>query len=163
MHQKIGFNPRSSHTKDSKKWYLMLPCLTLSIIRLMVSNPGKGEKPSLTRQCSSYWKGRIYIYIYIYTLFLSCPWLSFYIYIYIYIYIIWQSRYNDYQGKKWTWRPVFKSWKVLFAFHTALIILGKAWIRLFSLQLWGNSRADWHFNLGMATSLGEGKLFIQTC
>ena len=28
-----GFNPRSSHTKDSKKWYLMPPCLTLSIIR----------------------------------------------------------------------------------------------------------------------------------
>ena len=28
-----GFNPWSSHTKDSKKWYLMLPSLTLSTIR----------------------------------------------------------------------------------------------------------------------------------
>ena len=27
------FNPRSSHTKDLKKWYLMPTCLTLSIIR----------------------------------------------------------------------------------------------------------------------------------
>ena len=27
------FNPRSSHTKDSKKWYLMPSCLTLCIIR----------------------------------------------------------------------------------------------------------------------------------
>ena len=24
------FNPRSSHTKDFKKWYLIPPCLTLS-------------------------------------------------------------------------------------------------------------------------------------
>ena len=28
-----GLNPRSCHTKDSKKWYLMPPCLALSIIR----------------------------------------------------------------------------------------------------------------------------------
>ena len=27
------FNPRSSYTKDLQKWYLMLPCLTLSIIK----------------------------------------------------------------------------------------------------------------------------------
>ena len=31
--RRLGFNPRSSHTKNSKKWYLMLPCLALSIIR----------------------------------------------------------------------------------------------------------------------------------
>ena len=31
----------------------------------------------------------------------------------------------------------------LIAFHIALIPLGKAWIQLFSLQLWVNSRADW--------------------
>ena len=41
-----GFNSRSSHTKDSKKWYLLPPSLTLSIIRYgsMVkwSNPGNG-------------------------------------------------------------------------------------------------------------------------
>ena len=28
-----GFNPRASHTKNSKEWYLMPPCLTLSLIR----------------------------------------------------------------------------------------------------------------------------------
>ena len=46
-----GFNPRSSHTKDSKKWYLMPPCLTLSIIRygsrVKWSNPGKELRPPL--------------------------------------------------------------------------------------------------------------------
>ena len=30
----------------------------------------------------------------------------------------------------------------LFAFHIALIPLGKVWIQLFSLQLWVNSRVD---------------------
>ena len=48
-------------------------------------------------------------------------------------------------------------------FHIALILLGKIWIQLFSPHLWGNSRADWFFSLGETTSLGEGKLWIQTC
>ena len=46
-----------------KKWYLMLPCLTLSIIRygsrVKWSNPGKGIALSRTPWCSSYWKGRL--------------------------------------------------------------------------------------------------------
>ena len=54
---RLGFNPRSSHTKDSKKWYLMPPCLTLSILqyisRVKWSNPGKGVAPP-TPWCSSY-------------------------------------------------------------------------------------------------------------
>ena len=62
-----------------KKWYLMPPCLTLSIIRygsrIKWSNPGKGVAPSPTYLCSSYWKGslrvtldygRQLIHIYIY-------------------------------------------------------------------------------------------------
>ena len=53
------FNPMSCHTKDSKKWYLMPPCLTLSIIRygsrVKWNDTGKGVVPSPTR-CSSYWK-----------------------------------------------------------------------------------------------------------
>ena len=57
-----GFNPRSRHTKD-KKWYLMPPCLTLSIIRygsrVKLSNPGKGVAPSSTPWCSSYRKGSL--------------------------------------------------------------------------------------------------------
>ena len=33
MVRRPGFNPRSNQTKDSKKWNLMPPCLTLTIIR----------------------------------------------------------------------------------------------------------------------------------
>ena len=44
-----------------KKWYLMPPCLTLSIIRyesrVKRNNPGKGVAPSLPLWCSSYRKG----------------------------------------------------------------------------------------------------------
>ena len=61
-----------------KKWYLILSCLTLSIIRCVsrvkYSNPGKGVAPSPTPRCSSYRKGslrvtldygrQLYIYIY---------------------------------------------------------------------------------------------------
>ena len=58
-----GFNPRSSQTKNSKKWYLIPPCLTLSIIRygsgVKWSNPGKGVAPFLTPWCSSYRKGSL--------------------------------------------------------------------------------------------------------
>ena len=43
-----------------KKWYLILPCLTLSNIRYVLrvkwSNPWKGVAPSPTPRCSSYWK-----------------------------------------------------------------------------------------------------------
>ena len=58
--KQICFNPRLSNTKDSKKWYLMPPCSTLSIIRygsrVKWSNPGKGVVPSPTPWCSSYRK-----------------------------------------------------------------------------------------------------------
>ena len=67
-----------------KKWYLMLPCLTLSILRcksrLKWGNTGKEVAPSPTTSwCSSYRKGKpsghprlrspfdlLYLYIYIY-------------------------------------------------------------------------------------------------
>ena len=43
------------------KWYLILPCLTLSNIRYISrvkrSNTGNGVAPSPLPQCSSYWKG----------------------------------------------------------------------------------------------------------
>ena len=46
-----------------KKWYLMSPCLTLSIIgyesRVKWSNPGRGVAPFSTPWCSSYWKGSL--------------------------------------------------------------------------------------------------------
>ena len=50
---------------------------------------------------------------------------------------------NGYRRGKWTRRQEFKSWTRLIAFHIALILSGKVWIHLFSLQLWVNSRADW--------------------
>ena len=62
-----------------KKWYLMPPCLTLSIIRygsrVKWSNPGKAVAPFPTLWCSSYRKGslrvtleygrQLYFYIYV--------------------------------------------------------------------------------------------------
>ena len=48
-----------------EKWYLILPCLTLSNIRYVSrvkwSNPGKGVTPSPTSQCCSYWKGSLLV------------------------------------------------------------------------------------------------------
>ena len=48
-----------------KNWYLMPPCLTLSIIRyrsrVKWSNPGKGVVPSPTPRCSIYQKGRLWV------------------------------------------------------------------------------------------------------
>ena len=50
-----------SYQRLKKKWYLIPPCLTISIMRYISrvkwSNPGKGVAPSLTPRCSSYWKG----------------------------------------------------------------------------------------------------------
>ena len=55
-----GFNPRSSHTKDSKNVHLIPPSLTLSIIRyesrVKRSKPGKGIVTFPTPQCCSFWK-----------------------------------------------------------------------------------------------------------
>ena len=54
-----------SYQRLQKKWYLMPPCLTLSIIRYVSrvkwSNPGKIVAPSPTSQCSSYWKRSLWV------------------------------------------------------------------------------------------------------
>ena len=42
-----------------KKWYLMPPCLTLSIIRYGLRV--KWSNPSPTPSCSSYWKGSLWV------------------------------------------------------------------------------------------------------
>ena len=46
-----------------QKWYLIPPCLTLSIMRYVSrvkwSHPGEGVSPFPTPQCSSYWKGSL--------------------------------------------------------------------------------------------------------
>ena len=59
----LGSCPRSSHTKDSKKWYLIPPCLILSIIRygsrVKCRNPRKGVVPFPTPWCCSYRKANL--------------------------------------------------------------------------------------------------------
>ena len=69
---------------------------------------------------------------------------------------------NDYYHMRWTWLPKFKSWMSLFAFHIAIISLGKAWIQLFFLQLWIKIGQTGLFYPSIATSLEERKLWIQT-
>ena len=49
---------------------------------------------------------------------------------------------NGYRRRKWTSQHEFKSWTRLIAYHKAVMLLGKVWIPLFSLQLWVNSWAD---------------------
>ena len=60
----LGSIPNVSY-KRILKWYLIPPCLTLSIIRYVSrvkwSNPGKGVAPSPTSWCSSYWKGSLLV------------------------------------------------------------------------------------------------------
>ena len=55
-----------------KKWYLIPPCLTLSIIRyasrVKWNNPGKGVAPSPTPWCSSYWKESLLVALNYFTL-----------------------------------------------------------------------------------------------
>ena len=63
MAQETRFQSQVESYQRFKKWYLIPPCLILSIIRYVSSvkwsNLGKGVAPSLTPRCSSYWKGRL--------------------------------------------------------------------------------------------------------
>ena len=70
-----------------------------------------------------------------------------YSYNYSYMVFLWRCPWcNGYRRRKWTRRHEFKSWTRLIAFHIALILLGKVWIQLFSLQLWMNSRTDYYYS-----------------
>ena len=59
----LGSIPGRVIPKTLKKWNLIPPCLTLSIIRygsrVKWSNPGNGVAPSPTPWCSSYRKGSL--------------------------------------------------------------------------------------------------------
>ena len=61
MARKTGVQSQVELNQRLKKWYLIPPCLTLSIIRYVSrvkwSNPRKGVAPSPTPWCSSYSKG----------------------------------------------------------------------------------------------------------
>ena len=65
MAQKTGVKSLVESYQRLKKWSLMPPCLTFSIIkyisRVKWSNPGKGVVPSPIPRCSSYWKGSFQI------------------------------------------------------------------------------------------------------
>ena len=82
MVRETGVQSQVESYRTFKKWYLMLLCLTLGILRyrsrVKWSNPGKGVAPFPTPRCGSYWKGafgspstkvanftNLYIYIYI--------------------------------------------------------------------------------------------------
>ena len=125
-----------------KKWYLMPPCLTLSIIRYVSwvkwSNLGKGVAPPPILWCSSYRKGSLRVtldygrQLHFTMLYLCC---------------------NLYRSWKWTRRLEFKSKTRTFASLHACV-KGKNPITI-PPQLWVNSR--------LTTGLGEGKLWIQNC
>ena len=65
MARETGVQSHVKSYQGLKKWYLMPPCLTLSIIRygsrVNWSNPGKGVVPFLTPWCSRYWKGSLQV------------------------------------------------------------------------------------------------------
>ena len=65
MVQETGVQCQVELYQRLKKYYLMPPCLTLSIIRyrsrVKWSNPGKGVAPFLTPWCSSYRKGSLQV------------------------------------------------------------------------------------------------------
>ena len=91
--------------------------------------------------------------------------------------IFWRCLWcNGHYRRKWTWRYEIKSWRKLMAFHitSQVQILDKTVCISHSTNTLGKSknptirpfimsRGDWLFNLGLATSLGEGKRCIQTC
>ena len=86
MTWETGIQSKVESHQKTPKWYLIPPCLTLSIIkyvwRVKWSNPGKVVTPSSACRCSRYWKGSLRI-----TLEKGRELNGLYIYIYIYIYI----------------------------------------------------------------------------
>ena len=61
MAGETGIQSQVESYQRLKEWYLIPPCLKLSIIRYVSrvkwSNPEKGIAPSPTPRCSTYWKG----------------------------------------------------------------------------------------------------------
>ena len=66
MARETGVQFQVESCQRLKKWYLMPPCLTPSIIRywsrVKWSNPGKGVAPSPTSRCSSYREGSLWVF-----------------------------------------------------------------------------------------------------
>ena len=68
-------------------------------------------------------------------------------------------------GRRWWqndyWLPEFESWTRQFAFHIALIPLGKLWILLFSLNLRGNYGENCCFFLKLSAILKQTKWWFE--
>ena len=62
---------------------------------------------------------------------------------YVCMYVCSNLCHNDYCHRKWTPWPEFKSGMRLFEFCIALKPMENVWIKLFSMRLWVNSRANW--------------------
>ena len=73
------------------------------------------------------------------------------------------SWFNGYSCWKWTQYHEFKSRTGQFAFYILLIFLGRYKSNYSPSSRGKIVRQTGLFNLGMATSLGEGKLWIRTC
>ena len=65
MVREAGVQSQVESHQRLKKWYLIPPCLTLSIIRyrsrVKWCNPGRRVAPSPTPQRRSYWKGSLQV------------------------------------------------------------------------------------------------------
>ena len=107
-----SMTPGLSHIKSSnKKWYLIPPCLSLSIIRygsrIKWRNPRKGVVPFPTSRCCSYWKGAF-----------GSPLTT--VANFTLYYLKKHSWRNSHCRRMRTQRLEFKSRARLFAFHIAL-------------------------------------------
>ena len=81
------FNPRSSHTKDSKMVHYAFALNSRHFkvqIKSKWSNPEKGVAPSSKPRCSSYCKGDPRVVL-VYSRLIYVTYVYIYIYIYIYI------------------------------------------------------------------------------
>ena len=117
-----------------KKWYLMPPCLILSIVRnvsrVKWSKPGKGVVPSPIPWCCSCWKRRLRVTLdYCYQLYLQLHYQYIYIYIYIYVCVcvcVCKCMYAYAHVYVWslnTYKNLIKvRWAVIFSVNIFLIL-----------------------------------------
>ena len=66
MVRETGVQSHVESYQRLKKWYLMPPCLILSIIRIKWNNLRNGVAPSSMPQCCSYWKGSLWVTLFTY-------------------------------------------------------------------------------------------------
>ena len=99
MAQETGVQSQVESYQRLKKWHLMSPCLTLSIIRygsrVKWTNPGKGIAPSPTPRCSKLLKKEP----------LDCPWLRLPTLLLLLLFIETYICFNSYHYRKRSSNP----------------------------------------------------------